>query len=371
MISRIDYAKKKEKRAQIKFVKDETVPRDDTYKSHTVHVPSGEPAGSLSRPPAKRKAGVVRPITQGKLLRKGGPDKPAAASRPRPIPQALPGKSAVAPPSISSKPATKPAAAVAKPSASSGASRPPPAPPRAPAPPPPPAPAEPDVPMYKAKYAFEGQDGEMSLKKDDLVELVEKDDNGWWLVKKNGEEGWAPSNYLELAPKPKAAPAPPPPAGRRPPPAPGGQAVKPSATPKVSIQSVTADVNAKPVSVFPGMVPSNGSAAPWKKTPSQQDSGRSSPAGSRPGSSLANKPPPPAVGTKPKAPPIAAKPGAPKAPGKPPIPTAPRPVSIAQAPRPSGGVKPSGGAPGQLDLAAAVSVNAQRHIVYSVAEFVL
>jgi hypothetical protein len=43
------------------------------YKSHTVRVPSGEPAGSLSRPPAKRKAGVVRPITQGKLLKAGGP----------------------------------------------------------------------------------------------------------------------------------------------------------------------------------------------------------------------------------------------------------------------------------------------------------
>lgn len=39
-----------------------------------MHVPSGEPPGSLSRPPAKRKEGVIRPITQGKLLRKGGPD---------------------------------------------------------------------------------------------------------------------------------------------------------------------------------------------------------------------------------------------------------------------------------------------------------
>ena len=69
----VDYAKKKDKRAQIKFIKDETVSRDDVYKSHTVHVPSGEPPDSLSRPPAKRKPGVVRPITQGKLLRAGGP----------------------------------------------------------------------------------------------------------------------------------------------------------------------------------------------------------------------------------------------------------------------------------------------------------
>lgn len=72
-LSSVEYNKKKEKRAQVKFLKDETVPRDDVYKSHTVHVPSGEPPDSLSRPPAKRKAGVVRPITQGKLLRKGGP----------------------------------------------------------------------------------------------------------------------------------------------------------------------------------------------------------------------------------------------------------------------------------------------------------
>ena len=66
--------------------------------------------------------------------------------------------------------------------------------------------------MYRAKYAFTGQEGEMSLSKDDVVELVEKDDNGWWLVKKDGIEAWAPSNYLELVPpKPKAAPVPPPP----------------------------------------------------------------------------------------------------------------------------------------------------------------
>ena len=74
-LCRIDYTKKKDKRAQIKAMKDETVPRDDVYKSHTIHVPSGEPPNSLSRPPAKRKEGVVRPIKEGKLLRAGGPSK--------------------------------------------------------------------------------------------------------------------------------------------------------------------------------------------------------------------------------------------------------------------------------------------------------
>lgn len=75
----MDYAKKKEKRAQIKFVKDETVQKGDQYKSHTVHVSSGEPPNSRSRPPARRKAGVVRPVTQGRLLKKGGPSKVGSA----------------------------------------------------------------------------------------------------------------------------------------------------------------------------------------------------------------------------------------------------------------------------------------------------
>jgi hypothetical protein len=69
----IEYNKKKDKLAVVKAVKDETVLKDDVYKSHTIHVPSGEPPNSKSRPAAKRKAGVVRPITKGKLLRKGGP----------------------------------------------------------------------------------------------------------------------------------------------------------------------------------------------------------------------------------------------------------------------------------------------------------
>jgi len=76
----IEYNKKKDKQAIIKAVKDETVPKDDVYKSHTIHVPSGEPPNSKSRPAAKRKAGVVRPITKGKLLRKGGPSTDVSSS---------------------------------------------------------------------------------------------------------------------------------------------------------------------------------------------------------------------------------------------------------------------------------------------------
>ncbi|KAG8693253.1 class II myosin, partial [Ceratobasidium sp. 395] len=223
----IEYAKKKEKKQLIKFIKDETVPRDDVYKSHVVHVPSGEPPNSVSRPPAKRKAGVVRPITQGKLLRKGGPSGPSSSAsrptpkpKPKPVARPLPGQSAPV--------------AAASPVAAAVAARIPPPPARVPAPPPPPPPAEPEIPMVKVLYDFTGQPGEMSLNKGEILELVEKDKDGWTLIKKNGTDGWAPSNYLEIVPpKPKPAPVapPPPPPTRRvvPPPAPTPSAPTPAA----------------------------------------------------------------------------------------------------------------------------------------------
>lgn len=206
----------------------------------------------------------------------------------------------------------------------------------------------------------------MSLKKDDIVELVEKDNNGWWLVKKGSMEGWAPNNYLELVPpKPKAAAAPPPPPPP-PPPGPGAGAKRASVIPpapaaptaKITPRSIAADIHAKPVAVFPGMTPSNGSATPWKKTAStatNDSSNGSTPVSSRPGSSLAGKPPPPPVANKPKppAPPIGNKPGAPRAPGKPPVPSASRPPAAPPAPKTSGVARPA--APGgQMDLAAIV-----------------
>ncbi len=252
-----------------------------------------------------------------------------------------------------------------KPPASSASRAPPPLPGRDR--PPPSLPEEPDVPMYRAKYNFQGQASELSLVKDDLVELVEKDDNGWWLVKKGTEEGWTPSNYLDLVPpKPKATPAPPPIARRppAPPPAPPAPAAAPVVAPKpatvptqqakIQVQSLTANASAKPVSVFPGMGPSNGTAAPWKKTPIA--SATPTPMNSRPSSTAGGKPPPtaPPVGKKPAPPPpVASKPMAPKLPGRPPVPTATRPPPAPTAPRP-GAVKPGGSAPGQIDLAAAV-----------------
>ncbi|CUA68257.1 Myosin-1 [Rhizoctonia solani] len=391
----IEYAKKKEKKQLIKFIKDETVPRDDVYKSHTVHVPTGEPASSQSRPVPKPKPGQAKPITQGKLLRKGGPSNssrstPAPKPKPKPAAQPLPGQSST------------PAAA---------ASRNIPAPPtRSVAPPPPPPPAaEPEVPTVKVLYDFAGQPGEMSLAKGEILELVEKDKDGWTLVKKNGTEGWAPSDYLQIVPpKPKPAPAAPPPPRRAvPPPAPTPAAPTPAPAPAVAPKpavgvkppiipkSVAADAGAKPVSVFPGMGGGSG-PTPWKKPAAASETPRPSsggaapppppppppaPAAARPipaapapptapprptpgGAARAVPPPPaagrpippkpPALGSKP--PPIAPKPGgiggAPKPPGaKPPVPTA-RPAPAASVGGGGGsGIKPPAAPPGQMDLA--------------------
>ncbi len=187
----LEYAKKKEKKATITFKKDETIQRDDVYKSSTVSVPTGEPPSSLSKPPARRKPGVVRPITSGRLLRPGGPKnantaraKPRAAPKPAAKAVALPtgAASAGAGAGLKAAAATPPPRPGAGRAAAGGGGGPPPPPP----PPPPPAaaaePEEPSVPMYKALYDFDTQnDGEMALTKDEQVEVVQKEDNGAYL----------------------------------------------------------------------------------------------------------------------------------------------------------------------------------------------
>ncbi|KAF8684726.1 Myosin Large ATPase [Rhizoctonia solani] len=380
----VEYAKKKEKKQLIKFVKDETVPRDDVYKSHTVHVPTGEPANSQSRPVPKPKPGQAKPITQGKLLRKGGPSnssRPTPKPKPKPAAQPLPGQ-------------------ISTPTAASRSVPTPPSRSAAPPPPPPPA-AEPEVPTVKVLYDFAGQPGEMSLTKGEILELVEKDKDGWTLVKKNGTEGWAPSDYLQIVPpKPKPAPAAPPPPTRRvvPPPAPTPAAPTPppapavvpkpavgGAKPPIVPKSVAADASAKPVSVFPGVGGGSG-PTPWKKpattssAPPPPPPPPPAPAAARPVPAAPAPPPapprptppggvaravppvagravppkPPALAAKP--PPIAPKPGgiggAPKPPGaKPPVPAA-RPAPAASGGGAGGsGIKPPAAPPGQMDLA--------------------
>jgi hypothetical protein len=91
--SSIEYNKKPGKPAQVKVVKDATVPRDDLYKSSTIHTGPGEPPNSISKPTPKGKQIAAKPITKGKLLRPGGPGGGPSklASRPaqpRPVPHA-------------------------------------------------------------------------------------------------------------------------------------------------------------------------------------------------------------------------------------------------------------------------------------------
>ncbi|WWD17048.1 myosin-1 [Kwoniella shandongensis] len=308
----IDYAKKKDKRAAIKAQKDESVRGEATYKSHTISVGSGEPPNSVSYPMPPR-----MPKT------KKAP-RAASSSRPttRPTAKVLPGATKPSAPAAVASFAAAPAATLKAPVAHAvaGAGRAPPAIPgrgAPPPPPPPPPPAGPPKELYKALYNFAGQPGEMQLVKGETVEVKEKDDNGWWMVVKNGQEGWAPSNYLKLIESAPPPPPPPPPAARRP---------------------------------RPAAPASNGAA-----------SNNSSPASSRPNSVLGKAAPPaikakpaipakPSIGAKPpalgaKVPPAAGGVG-----GRPPVPAAAK-VQPKTGTRPGTIAKPDAPS-GQLDLSA-------------------
>ncbi|PLW56556.1 hypothetical protein PCANC_01513 [Puccinia coronata f. sp. avenae] len=388
----ISYRKKKDKMAVIKFQKDESIQRGDVYKSHTVSVPSGLPGTSLSSPFPKKKPGVVRPITSGKLLRKGGPsdNKPRPQARPAPQARPLPGAGAKAPvapvlksasgppppppppPGVSNYPGRAPLAASGF-KAAGGAPAPPPPPPppppvssnssaRAPtakpsaavAPvkaPPPPPPSEPEVALYLAICAFETEEeGEIGLAKGDLVEVIQEADNGWWLIKKGTEQGWAPSNYLQLEPRPPAAPnrqaARPPPAA----PTPNFQSAA-ARSPPIGLGLKVADSSSAPVAVMPGIGHVNGLAgilAAKRAAAAGQTSESQSPSSS----------PTPSFKTGSK--------------GPPPPPPKPKPSTLASKPSGVGGPPPPvlankpnarpGGNPGvgQMDLAAALAKRAGR-----------
>lgn len=215
----VQYNKKPGKPATIKVVKDPAIPRDDVYKSGTIHVGPGESPSSVSRPTPKGKS-IVRPITTGKLLRPGGPGgQPSKlASRPRPAPRPAPS---------AARPVPTPAAAS---TASSAVPRPIPGLPqtnghgrnesaastRAPPPPPPPPAAPPAVsekPQVKVKYDFSSpESNQLTIKAGEILELTQKENNGWWLCKntRTGAQGWAPSAYVEEIEQVRAPPPPPP-----------------------------------------------------------------------------------------------------------------------------------------------------------------
>ncbi|KAI9495701.1 P-loop containing nucleoside triphosphate hydrolase protein [Zychaea mexicana] len=330
----IQYKKKGGKSVTMKFVKNEKVPRDDVYKSHVVNVPSGEPANSASFPPCATKPRLTSTSSRKPAARK--PAASAARSAPRP-----------------------------KPAASAAASR--PLPPiqnnaRAAPPPPPPAPATPSLPQFKAIYPFQSEEsGEIAFEKDDILEIAEKDENGWWLARKDGKEGWVPSNYLEEYVAPKPTPAPPPPPARRaappPPPAPAASTTtKPAAAPvprsNISPPSVSAPGSTTaPIPVMPGIAaPTANGVPPWKaqlearKAAAAGNGGSAPTPAPRPVSSSAGAPvpaarrAPPAPGPKPAVPvkpSTMAKPAIPARPGAAPTPAPrapPRPSSASPPP---------------------------------------
>ena len=184
-VPRIEYNKKPGKLAVVKAVKDPAVPRDDVYKSGTIHTAGGEAPNSVSRPTPKGKQVAAKPITKGKLLRPGGPGGGPSklASRPAAPRQASSAASVQTrttrqAAAAESRPVPQPMAALAngtghnRNTSSSSARAPPP-------PPPPPPAAGSKEPTYRALYEFLGQSaGELSLKENEVILITRKEANG-------------------------------------------------------------------------------------------------------------------------------------------------------------------------------------------------
>lgn len=186
----IEYNKKPNKKAEIKFAKDETARNEHIFKKGTLSIATGQSPNSVSDPPCRRNDKPARPITTGKLLRKGGPSQQQSAPRSAPAPKATVAAAAKQAPAQAGGYAAK--AIPAQPPAKA-------------------APSAPSKPTFKALFAYEKQEeGELSFPVGGILEILEKDENGWWNARYNGQEGWVPSNYLEeiKAPPPAAAPAP-------------------------------------------------------------------------------------------------------------------------------------------------------------------
>ncbi|KAK3341322.1 P-loop containing nucleoside triphosphate hydrolase protein [Lasiosphaeria hispida] len=228
----VEYAKKPGKMQMVKVLKDSPSPHD-FYKSGAIHTQQGEPPNSLSRPTPKGKPVPPRPITRGKLIKPGGPGGRPSRYPANRTPQARPSaaSSRLVPSAASSRPVPqlRPAAAAAAVSipshtrqlSNSSAAR-------APPPPPPTAPARPPKIMAKVLYDFASQrDNELSIRAGQIIEIIQKENNGWWLAKTVGGQAWVPAAYVEeQAPPPVAAPRPPPP-----PPAANGRPVPPAKRP--------------------------------------------------------------------------------------------------------------------------------------------
>ncbi|GAO52587.1 hypothetical protein G7K_6660-t1 [Saitoella complicata NRRL Y-17804] len=297
----IEYSKKPGKFATVKAQKDPQVPRDDVYKSGTIHVPQGEPANSVSHPTPPKKAGIVRPITTGKLLKPSQPRNMQAVARSKPA-----STPAHRQPAATTAPVTlaQPAASMA----SVGRTAPPPPPP------PPAAVEEPQAPIYKGLYDFNGQSAsELSFKKDEVLDIVQKGETGWWLARKDGRDGWVPQSYVkEEMPPPRVravAPPPPPPASVA--------APRAAATANPVLASLGAPVangGAQAPMPIPGMAGAGPNGLRKTSPLPGATNGAPKPPATRPAGVASGKAPMPAP---PKARPNSSRPAAPAAPPRP------------------------------------------------------
>jgi myosin I len=140
------------------------VPRDDVYKSSTVHVPRGLPPNSESRPTPRGRS--ARPYA-------AQPDVTQSYAKPRTASLTSPTQSRRSPGFSQTVPQ---AVRVTQPPATRTSRQPPPPPPPPPPPTLPPAPAQ---PIYRALYDFNGQTpSEMSFSKGEILEITEKEGNG-------------------------------------------------------------------------------------------------------------------------------------------------------------------------------------------------
>ncbi|ANB14006.1 myosin 5 [Sugiyamaella lignohabitans] len=279
----IQYNKKPGKPSTVKSQRDETAPPNyDAYKSGTIRVRTGQPANSVSEPIPKPKPKVKSATTTRSTpaakpkTRRPPPRAPtvtalpsqAAAGVPPPraantysYPSSTPAAASSIPagPAVTAQPASMtnntlgsgPGAAAAAAAAAAMShttssarqapvkatpspavpaqrtspaakrvSRVPPPPPVASSKPSPPPPAPPAQPTAKALYDYAGtRPNELSISKDEIVYVLQKADNGWWLAEKldKSAQGWTPASYVEEI---KVESAPPAAARKAPPPAP-------------------------------------------------------------------------------------------------------------------------------------------------------
>jgi myosin I len=170
---RVDWAKKPGKASTIKFVVDPAVPRDDVYKSSTVHVPKGLPPNSESRPTPRGRSSAAAPYpTQGYGTQSYAKPRTTPSTYP---PQGRQPNGFVPKTGSQAAPARVP---VTQAPASRVQPPPPPPPPSLP-----PAPIEPAEPIYRAMYDFQAQTGsELSFSKGDVLDISKKEGNGTFII---------------------------------------------------------------------------------------------------------------------------------------------------------------------------------------------